>query len=99
MYNSKQMAFLENRTKYIWWQEGAETLQSPERLVAQIMNMGTVNDVAKLENLFSKNELLEILKTAHPGHFNERSWFFWHYRLGYNSYDDVPALPKRSFTE
>ena len=37
--------------------------------------------------------LREVLSHADTGQFNERSWAYWHYRLGLASMDNVLALP------
>jgi hypothetical protein len=41
--------------------------------------------------------LREVLRNAEAGQLNERSWHFWHYRLGLAVYGDrpVPPIPVR----
>lgn len=70
----------------------------PERVIAQVMNLGDYTDVQLLANQVGDDVLREILSHAETGQFNERSWAYWHYRLGLASLDDVPALPMRRFT-
>lgn len=79
---------------YIWWASPEESLQYPERLIAQIMNLGTLEDTVKFLLLFSLDDLKYILKIALAGWFLPKSWNFWHLRLGY-ALDNIPPLPRR----
>jgi len=69
----------------------------PERVIAQVMNIGDYADVQWLASLVGDEVLREVLTHAEAGQFNERSWAYWHYRLGLSSVDCVPALPVRRF--
>lgn len=84
--------------KYVWWKNPDEAISMPERVIAQVMNIGDYADVQLLANQVGDDVLREILSHAEAGQFNERSWAYWHYRLGLASLDDVPALPMRRFT-
>ncbi len=81
--------------KYIWWKTPDEALAMPERVIAQVMNIGDYADVQALAALVGDEMLCEVLKHAEAGQFNERSWAYWHYRLGLSSVDRVPPLPVR----
>lgn len=69
----------------------------PERVIAQVMNIGDYADVQSLVSQVGDEVLREVLTHAEAGQFNERSWAYWHYRLGLSSVDNVPALPVRRF--
>ena len=69
----------------------------PERVIAQIMNIGDYADVQLLVSQLGDEVLREVLTHAEAGQFNERSWAYWHYRLGLSSVDRVPAMPVRRF--
>ena len=69
----------------------------PERVIAQVMNIGDYSDVQALVSQVGEDVLSEVLTHAQAGQFNERSWAYWHYRLGLSSLDQVPALPERRF--
>jgi len=69
----------------------------PERVVAQVMNIGDYADVQLLVSEVGDEALREVLTHAEAGQFNERSWAYWHYRLGLAAVDQVPALPARRF--
>jgi hypothetical protein len=84
-------------SKYIWWKTPDEAVGMPERVVAQVMNIGDYADVQLLAKLVGDEVLREVLSHAEAGQFNERSWTYWHYRLGLAEVDHVPALPKREF--
>ncbi|MFM2449418.1 MAG: hypothetical protein RIS44_1868 [Pseudomonadota bacterium] len=69
----------------------------PERVIAQVMNIGDQVDVELLASQVGNETLREVLLHAQAGQFNERSWAYWHYRLDLASVGNVPALPVRTF--
>jgi hypothetical protein len=81
--------------KYIWWKSPEEALDSPQRIIAQVMNLGDYEDVQLLANQLGDEALRKALRDAEAGQFNERSWAYWHYRLGLSELRDVPPLPVR----
>lgn len=83
--------------KYLWWLAPEEALARPERIIAQVMNLGDYADVQALAALVGDEVLRDVLRQASAGQFNERSWAYWHYRLGLAEPDQVPPLPKRAF--
>lgn len=82
-------------SKYIWWKTPEEAVAMPERVIAQVMNIGDYSDVLSLASLVGDEVLREVLTRAEAGQFNERSWAYWHYRLGLSNVDQVPPLPVR----
>lgn len=84
-------------SKYIWWKTPEEAVVMPERVIAQVMNIGDYADVQALVSQVGDEVLREVLTHAEAGQFNERSWAYWHYRLGLSSVDHVPTLPVRRF--
>ncbi len=83
--------------KYIWWKTPDEAVAMPERVIAQVMNIGDYADVQTLATLVGEDVLRTVLSHAEAGQLNERSWVYWHYRLGVASLDQVPQLPVRRF--
>lgn len=83
--------------KYIWWKTPEEAVSMPDRVIAQVMNIGDYADVQALAARVGDDVLRDVLTHAEPGQFNERSWAYWHYRLGLASVDRVPAMPSRRF--
>ncbi len=83
--------------KYIWWKTPDEAVAMPLRVIAQVMNIGNYADVQLLASLVGDEMLREVLRQAEAGWFNERSWAYWHYRLGLSVVDCIPALPVRRF--
>ena len=84
-------------SKYIWWKSPDEAVSMPERVIAQVMDIGDYVDVQTLAAQVGDDVLREVLSRAEAGQFNERSWAYWHYRLGLAAVDRVPALPVRRF--
>jgi hypothetical protein len=81
--------------KYIWWKTPDEAVTMPERIIAQVMNIGDYADVQALATQVGDDMLREVLMHAEAGQFNERSWTYWHYRLGLASEGHVPPIPTR----
>ncbi len=68
----------------------------PERVIAQVMNIGDFDDVQAMAEQVGDACLCEVLTQAEVGQFNARSWHYWHYRLGLAKQGEVPALPERN---
>jgi hypothetical protein len=81
--------------KYIWWKAPDDAIAKPALVVAQVMNIGDFDDVRLLTGHVGESYLRDILQKAEAGQFNERSWTYWHYRLGLAEPGGVPALPVR----
>jgi hypothetical protein len=94
--SSKELARLAKR--YIWWKTVDQAMENPEQIVAQVMNMGDWNDVCRLVDYVGDEGLCRVIKQAEIGMFNERSWHYWHYRLGLTKMGCVPALPARKLS-
>lgn len=83
--------------KYIWWKTPEDAVAMPERVIAQVMDIGDYADVQLLVAQVGDEVLRDVLASAEAGQFNARSWAYWHYRLGLSSLGQVPALPVRRF--
>ena len=84
-------------SRYIWWKTPEEAVTMPERVIAQVMNIGDYADVQSLASQVGDEVLRDVLTHAQAGQFSERSWAYWHYRLGLSSVDHVPVMPVRRF--
>lgn len=89
----KQMA-----SKYIWWKTPDKALAMPERIIAQVMNIGEYSDVQRLADELGEEAFRSALSHAECGQFSARSWTYWHHRLNLSGIDDVPPLPERIFS-
>jgi hypothetical protein len=83
--------------KYIWWKTASQALAMPERVVAQVMNIGDYNDMHMLAQQMGDAASRHVLLHAQAGQFGARSWAYWHYRLGLARVGQMPPLPIRSF--
>jgi hypothetical protein len=84
-------------SKYIWWKNQEQALAFPDRIWAQVMNLGEYVDVQLMIQILPIDALKKILLTAQAGQFSARSWHYWHYRLGMAELEMVPPLPVRRF--
>ena len=78
--------------KYVWWQPPERTLADRRLFLAQVMTLGSVDDVRWLLSVVPHEDLRGVLRDPPAGVFNGRSWRFWHLRLGRVP---VPVLPVR----
>jgi hypothetical protein len=83
--------------KYIWWKTPEESLRFPQRVIAQVMNIGDYEDVQALNDDQTDSAMVQALLKAEAGQFSAKSWAYWHYRLGLARPGEVPALPVRNF--
>lgn len=95
MYTINSM-LLKDMAHYIWWEKPDVAVQDPYRLIAQVMNMGLMDDVLRVLHECGRDCLKDIIKNAEPGWFTPKSWNFWHIFLRISQYNNVPALPERN---
>jgi hypothetical protein len=78
--------------KLIWWKTPEEALRWPDRLIAQVMALGTWDDVETVRNVWGDEGFRRVLSSPPPGVFDLRSWNYWHVYFGI---EPVPPLPAR----
>ena len=76
--------------RYVWWKTPEEAMLYPDRVAAQVMNLGTWDDLTAMAEATGEDYLREVLRHAEIGQLNPRSW---HYRLGLAEYGVVPVPP------
>ena len=82
-------------SKYIWWKTPEEAVVMPERVIAQVMNIGDYSDVQALASQVGDEVLRDVLTHAEAGQFNERSRKYWHHHLRPSNVHHLTALPVR----
>lgn len=83
--------------KYVWWETPDDAARRPLRVIAQVMNIGDYADVQTLIGEVGESVFKQAIANAEPGQFNDRSWAYWHYRLGLAEPGCVPPTPQRRF--
>jgi len=84
--------------KYLWWRPVDGSPFPEDRIVAQIMNLGTYDDVLQLEEALGSARLADVMLHAEPGWFSDRSWEFWRGRLSFATGVELPdKAPRRAF--
>ena len=81
--------------KYLWWEPANGRAHSDERVIAQVMNLATYDDILLLERTVGHARLLEVMLSAAPGWINDRSWEFWRGRLSVATGAAIPVEPPR----
>ena len=84
--------------RYIWWKTPTEALRHPERIIAQVMDIGDYDDVQQMMRAFGDDAPRDVVQHAEAGMFSPRSWAYWHYRLGLAAPNQVPPLPQRKIS-
>ena len=83
------------RRRYIWWKTpGIEP--DEDRVVAQVLDIGTYEDVKELEAEVGRIRIKQVLTNARPGWFSPKSWEYWHLMLDLSPLDKIPPLPRRT---
>jgi hypothetical protein len=86
---------LELAARYNWWQSPEVAVKFPERIVAQVMNLGSFEDTRRMAEELGEDCLRAVLEHSEAGQLNARSWRYWHYRLNRAEPDQVPPMPRR----
>jgi hypothetical protein len=79
--------------KYLWWPAFSPGGHGPLRQVAQVMNLGTYDDIRGLEGILTPTELADVMRRAQPGWFDARSWSLWRGRLNAAGEGVIPENP------
>ncbi len=82
--------------KYIWWKAPDAAARYPHRVIAQVMELGTFEDIQRLVKAAGAPCLIDVIQRAEAGWFTPRSWHFWNLRLGLCDPRNVPPLPERA---
>jgi hypothetical protein len=80
--------------RLVWWKPPEEALKVPERLVAQVMTLGTWDDIQLAKQHWGIEAFRRVLAAPPPGVFDRRSWNYWHVVFGISP---TPPLPVRKF--
>jgi len=83
--------------KYIGWKTPEAAVAFPERVIAQVMDLGDFDDVRALAGHVGDAGLRRAIARAEAGWFSAKSWAYWHDRLGLARPGQVPARPRRRF--
>jgi hypothetical protein len=98
MNDAAQSLIDELGRKYLWWRPVDGEPFPQDRVIAQIMNLGTYDDILRLEAVLGRAYLVEVMLHAAPGWFSDRSWEFWRGRLSFATGAAVPEkAPRRTF--
>jgi hypothetical protein len=79
--------------RYVWWSDAHQA--DPMRTVAQVMELGTYEDIRRLEAAFAPEELRDAMVRAPAGAIGPRSWDFWRGRLRFAGAAPIAESPPR----
>ena len=83
--------------RLIWWQPPEQALRRPQRVIAQVMDIGDFDALQQLRRRLGDGRLAQVLQQAEAGWFSPRSWTYWHRKLGITPTGPVQPLPQRRF--
>ena len=78
--------------RVVWFKPPGDALAMPVHFIAHVLTYGTHDDVSALRRFVADDDLREALASAPPGVFDDRSWAYWHLKLGRYP---PPPLPTR----
>ncbi len=78
--------------RMFWWKTPTEALAWPRRFLAQVMTLGTWDDLHVARRYWTEADFRAVLLDPPPGVFDARSWSYWHCVFGI---EPVPPLPWR----
>jgi hypothetical protein len=95
--SSEDALIAEFDKRYMWWRPIGGGAHSRERVIAQVMNLGSYEDIRRLERVLGREALGEVMRNAAPGWFTPRAWEFWRGRFSASGVDVPPRPPQRLF--
>jgi hypothetical protein len=81
--------------KYMWWPAASASGHSEDRIIAQVMDIGSYEDILRIEAALGRERLAQLMRHAAPGWIGARSWDFWRGRLKAQAGLEVPPHPPR----
>ena len=78
--------------RLFWWESPEQSLADPLRFSAQVMAIGTWNDIRVVQAKLGESAFARVSDKATPGLFTARRWNYWHVRF---QRFPVPPLPRR----
>lgn len=60
--------------KYLWWMPAEEAVTMPDRVIAQVMDLGDYDDMLLMTSLVGEAALCRVLTQAEVGQFSPKSW-------------------------
>jgi len=60
--------------RYVWWQPTESSAADPRRVIAQVMDVGTLEDIQALVKGVGRNTLIGVMNQALPGRLRTRTW-------------------------
>jgi hypothetical protein len=63
--------------RLIWWQPAEQSPRHPDRVIAQVLELGTFEDGQRLRQSLGDGRLAQVLQRAEPGWLSPRSWTYW----------------------
>jgi hypothetical protein len=77
-----------------WWQPPELALANPRRFLAQVMTLGTWDEVQQVKDILGWDAFKDALLNAPAGVMDVRSWAYWHAFFGLPEAE----MPRRSLT-
>ena|SRR3990167_235335 len=78
--------------RYVWWDTVDWAYAHPTVFLANIMDLGSWDDIQAMRHEVDDSVLKAVLLHAAAGCFHARSWDYWHTKFGINP---IPSMPKR----
>jgi hypothetical protein len=73
--------------RYLWWESPEAWERDPDRLIRQVLSLGTIEDYRLVRAHFGRERIIRSLQSAPAGAIDPRSWSYWH------GHFDLPVPP------
>lgn len=95
-FTDEQLIFLLTMAeKFVWWKSPHQAIRYPQKVIAQVLNIGDIESVRETLQLFGEDTLREVIRSAEIGQFSDKSWSYWNVSLGLAVDGAIPEQPKR----
>lgn len=81
--------------KFFWWEPVGSQPRSPDRILAQAMDLAGFADIRRLETVLGPTRLIDVMRHAQPGWLSGRSWELWRGRLSLATGQAIDEEPPR----
>lgn len=81
----------ESLQRLFWWKDHVDP--TPQRIAAQAMVYGNLEDIRKVRQLYGDSIFAEVLENPPRGVFDAKSWVFWHKKMNRAAIPPLPLQP------
>ncbi len=78
-------------SRVVWWDTPEHVVSRPDDFLCRVMAIADLADANYIASLYGTDRLRQAILSAPAGVFDDRSWHYWHHRLGLGAPGPLPA--------